>query len=151
MAAPSSAPAVKAALLTLLQADSGLTGVQLTYNHPGLSIQQEAAYFQRTIQTEELYSAGQRHQHETYDVELVVDVSQDGDDAQVCEERCWAIVARVELVIRANNGSGGGLSTAFPAGVGGAVTMGGVTMTPYINTGARLAEAVCLVHVEAIK
>lgn len=141
--AASSAPAVKAQLLTLLRADSALSGVQITYSHPGATIQQECVYFNRTVETERPAALGQRRQNEDYYMEVVVDVAQDGDDAQVCEERCWALVAEVENTIRNNNGPGGALATV----VSGWVVFGAVEMTPFIERGQRLAEAVCRVQV----
>lgn len=147
--AASTAPAVKATLLTLLQADSGLSGVGITYADPGAEITQECVFYGRTIETEKPVEMGQRSQREAYDVEAYIYVAQDGNDPQACEERCWALVARLESVVRANNGPQGALTAVTP---GGWVVMAGTDMTPFIAQGGqRVAEALCRVHVEAKK
>lgn len=148
--AASTAPNVKAELMTLLQADSGLAGVQVSYADPGQEAAQEAIFYGRTIQSEQPNSLGQRKQMERYDIEVYVGVTLDGNDAQSCEERCWALVARVETVVRANNGVSGGLSSAIQNAAGW-VAMGGIEMEPFTVAGSRVAVAVCKVHVEAVK
>lgn len=148
--AASTAPSVKAALLTLLRVDAGLSGVQIEYSDPGAAIQQESIFFGRTMETEKPDSLGQRKQRESYDVEIYVYVAVDSDDPQTCEERCWALVAEIENVVRANNGRSGALSVALNPGAGW-VVYGGTNMTPFAHDGQRVAEAQCKVHVEAIK
>lgn len=148
--AASTAPSVKAALLTLLEADSGLSGVGFTYADPGEAISQEALFYGRTIATEKPNSMGRRGQHEAYDVEIYVYVAQDGDDPQTCEQRAWAIVAEIENVVRANNGNTGALSAALTPGAGW-VVYAGTEMTPFTYSGQRVCEALCKVHVEANK
>lgn len=142
--AASSAPAIKAELLTLLQASSGLEDVQIEYSHPGSTIQAESIYFGKTIETEVPGALGNRRQNEDYTIEVIVDCTQGGDDAQTCEERCWAMVAVLENVIRDNNGPTGALSALLG---GGYVLYAGTDMTPYIETAGRLSEAVCQVRV----
>lgn len=146
----STAPSVKAELLTLLRADAGLAGVQIDYADPGASIGQEEIFYGRTVETEKPDSLGQRRQREAYDIEVYVYVAQDGDDPQACEERCWAIVAELENVVRANNSSSGALSAAL-TNAAGWVVMGAIEMTPFTVNGQRVCEALCRVHVEAIK
>lgn len=147
----STAPAVKAALLTLLQADGALSGVQIVYSHPGATVQKEAIYFEGTHGQEEPATLGTRKQLETYDIEVAVGVVTDGDQAQAGEERCWALVARLESIVRAQGGlPAGPVSLAMPGG--GFAVMGGTEMTPYIlGNSQRLAHAVCRVHVEGYK
>ena len=148
--AASTAPSVKSALITLLRAEPALAGVGIDYSDPGSSIQQEAIFYARTLQTEKPDSLGQRKQRESYDLEVYIYVQVPGDDPQLCEERCWTLVASLENVIRANNGSTGALSAALTPG-NGWVVMGSIQMTPFTYNGARVAEALCRVHVEAIK
>lgn len=148
--ASSTAPSVKAALLTLLRADSGLSGVQCNYADPGAEIAQESLFYGRTLQTEIPASMGQRAQREHYDIEIFIYVAVDSNDPQTCEERCWALVARLENVVRANNGSTGALSNALNPAAGW-VVMGGIEMTPFQHAGQRVTEALCKVHVEARK
>lgn len=146
----STAPSVKASLLTLLRADAALAGVQMSYADPGAEIQQEALFYGRTIQSEKPATIGQRSQREQYDLEVYIFVAQDGNDPQACEERGWALVARLENVVRANNGPQGALSNALTPGAGW-VVMGAVEMTPFMHSGQRVVEALCKVHVEAKK
>jgi hypothetical protein len=148
--AASTAPSVKAALLTLLRADVSLSGVQIEYADPGAEIQQESVFYGRTIETEKPDSLGQRKQRESYDLEIYVYTAQDGNDPQTCEERGWALVARLETVVRANNGNNGALSAAL-TNAAGWVVMGSVEMTPFTHSGQRVCEALCRVHVEAVK
>lgn len=147
--AASTAPAVKVALLTLLRADAGLSNVQVEYAHPGTMSAPEVLFFGRTIGTEAPDSMGQRRQREIYDIEVVIGAKVDGDDAQTTEERCWALVAVLENVVRANNGPQGALLASIDSS--GWLAMAGTQMTPYVESGARYSEALCRVHVEAIK
>lgn len=149
--AASTAPSIKAALLSLLRADSGLSGVQCSYADPGQEVAQEAIFFARTLQTEQPDSFGQRKQKEQYDIEVVVGVTMDGNDPEACEERCWALVARLETIVRANNGVSGSLSAAM-TNAAGYVAMGGISMDPFTAVGgSRVAVALCKIHVVAVK
>jgi hypothetical protein len=148
--AASTAPQIKAALLTLLRADSGLSGVQCEYSDPGDAIQQESLFYGRTIESEQPSSYGQRKQRESYDIELYIYVATDSNDPQTCEERCWALIARLETVVRANNSNTGALSTAMTNGAGW-VAMAGITTTPFRFNGQCVTEGLCRVHVEAVK
>jgi hypothetical protein len=149
--AASTAPTVKAALLTLLRADSGLAGVQMDYGDPGPEIGQEQLMFGRTIQTEQDATLPpQRKSDENYDIEVYIYVAGDGNDAQACEERCWALVARLETVVKSNAGPNGALAASMVNAVGW-VAMAGIEMTPLTVPGQRVAEALCKVHVYARK
>lgn len=149
------APSVKSALLTLIRADSTLSGIQSSYADPGQSIAQESLFYGRTVSTENPDSMGKRAQREHYDVELYVYVALDGDDPQTAEERCWALVAALENVVRTNNGPQGALSVSLKDTAGGAaagwVVYAGTEMTPFVYGAQRVAEALCKIHVEAIK
>lgn len=141
----SSAPRVKKAILEHLTAEAGMKGVQVAYAHPGSAIQQEAVYFHRTIENEAPASLGQLRKTEEYSLDLIVDVVQDGDDAQAAEERCWELVAVVEQYVRANPGIP---SATEPSGtVNCWVLFAAAEMTPSIEEGQRLAEAVCRINV----
>lgn len=142
--ASTSAPAVKAALLALIKT-GGLTGVQITYAHPGGVVQQEYVFFHKTTERETAAALGYRRRDEDYVIELIVGVARDGDNAQTGEERCWAIVAVIENLVRANPGQGSDVMSAI---VSGWVVWGGAEMTPLIESGQRLAEAVCRIEVK---
>jgi hypothetical protein len=142
-----SAPRVKKAILEKLEAESSLSGVQIAYSDPGATTQQEVIYFDKTTSKELAAALGRKRRDEDYDLELVVGVAQDGDFAQVCEERCWEIVAIVENMVRLNPEMP---STAEPTGtVSGWVVFAGAVLTPYITTsGQRIAATVCTIHVK---
>lgn len=99
--ATSTVPAAKAALLALLQARAGLSGVQITWEDPAELIQREAIYFGDTDVDERTAALGYQRRDESYDLELIVRVLQEGDDAQTTETRWWTIVAEIEQTLRA--------------------------------------------------
>jgi hypothetical protein len=144
--AASSAPAAKASLITILTAASGMAGVQIEYSHPGASIQQESVFFGRTFLDEVAGALGQQRRNESYALELVVSVAQDGDNAQVCEERCWALVAVVENALRPPTGATGAVSANLAGAVNLWAVLESVEMTPTIEGGQRIAEAVCMIR-----
>lgn len=108
----STAPAVKAALVTLLAADPTIVAdeVQVEYAEPGSGLRQEAIWFDRTVLREEAAAFGYQRRNEDYTLELVVFVAQDGDEAQLCEERAWELVAIVENTLRGNPTAGGAVN-----------------------------------------
>jgi hypothetical protein len=143
---PSSAPAVKRALITLFKKElESQPGVQIAYAHPLSNIQQEAIYFGRTMESEVAAALGQKRRDEDYELELVVDVVQDGDDAEAAEIRCFELVAILELAVRANPGRSG---DAIGDVVNGWVVWKSYEMTPHPEQGQRLAEAVCRIEVK---
>jgi hypothetical protein len=147
----SSAPRVKKALLEKIEAEQATTfkGVQIRYAHPGVTIQQEAIYFGKVILHETARAMGRKRREEDYDLEVIVDVAQDGDEAQPAEERCWALVAALEELLRPIPELPSG---SEPSGVvTGWVVWSSVEMTPYIEAGQRLAEAVCKIAVKHLK
>lgn len=125
-----------------------MAGVQVEYAHPGVSIQQESVFFRQTFLEETAGALGQQRRNERYTLELIVAVALDGDDAQACEERMWALVAVVENSLRPPTGPGG----ANSANLGGAVNLravfAGAVATPYIEGGQRVSEAICRVDCE---
>lgn len=149
--AGSTAPAAKVALLGLLNAAAGLDGVQVSYTHPGVSVEQESIFFLRTILDEVARSLGQQKRRESYIIEVVVTVARDGDDAQAAEERMWALVTEVENVLRPPLGPGGAVS----ATLGGALNLWAevehVEQTPFIEAGQRVSEAIVNVRCRASK
>ena len=149
------APSVKAELLTLIQADATLSAIQSTYAYPGQSIAQEALFYGRTIGTENPDSMGQRKQRERYEVQVYIYVALDSDDPQTCETRCWDLVSALENLVRANNSNTGALSAALKDNLGGNaagwVVYGGTEMTPFAYSGQRVCEALCKINVTAIK
>lgn len=134
-----SAPAVKKELLELLKAAAALSGVQISYDHPGAEVQQEAIYFRRTISHEEAATLGRKRRDEDYEIEVIVDSVRDDNNPQAGEERCWELVSAVEEVLRANPDM---------AGVSGWTVFTGGEMTPYMKGAGWLHECICTVHVK---
>lgn len=153
--AATTAPSVKAALMSLLQDDSDMQGVQISYADPGPEIAQEALFFGKTLTTEGPVSMGNRRQQESYDIEIYIYVKVDGNDPQTAEERGWDLVSALEDLVRAENGNTGTLTAALqdrkfnPAA--GWIVYAGTEMSPFRIGGARLVEALCKIHVEARK
>jgi len=136
--ASSASPAAKKKLLELLSALPELEGVQLSYEHPGPAIAQESIYFMGTRGRETAAALGRHRRDETFDLELMVDVAIDGDEGQLCEERCWELIAVVEGLVRENPDMGNTISGYF--------VYGGTDMKPYWAPGQRLNEATCTLH-----
>lgn len=148
----STAPAVKAALFTLLQGDVNLAGVGIDWADPGEAIQQEAIFFGKTTSVDTVAPGmGQRRQEENYEIEVWVYVAVDGGDPQTVEDRAYVLVGELESLVRANNGPGGALSNVITGG--GWANMSGApkTLTPFIYGAQRVCEALCTVHVKARK
>lgn len=105
--ADSTVPAVKAALVTLI--DGTTSGVTVTWAAPT----DEEDYVAEMIwlgdveHTDEFGALGGQRIDESYEVEIVVQVYQEGDDAQACEERAWVLRAAVVTAIRADLTLGG--------------------------------------------
>jgi hypothetical protein len=142
----STAPAAKAALLAIMKGSSDLAGVQVSYAHPGIAeIGPEAIYMGRVHLEEAPRTTGQ-HRRESYVIELVVDVTKDGNDGQASEERMWAIVGVIEGLLR---------PVRQGTNLNGAVTLWaeveGISMTPYINQAQRLSEAVVSIRCKSDK
>lgn len=148
----STAPAVKNALLGLMQADANLTGVRIDYADPGDEIGQEQIFFGRTLGSEQpAPGMGQRRQEENYEIEVYVYVAADGNDPQAVEDRAYAIVAELETLVRANNGPTGALAAVITGGGWAAMSAAPETMTPFTFGGQRVCEALCRVKVKARK
>lgn len=144
------APAVKAALLTLMQADALFVtdAVQVRYAHPGSTIGQDAIYMGKVVEHEAAAALGALRRDEDYDLDVIVDCYRDGPNdtaAQAAEQTCLAYVQELENLIRANPGRG---SDAFASIVNGWVVFQSYTVTPYPESAGRLSEAVCVVHVK---
>lgn len=135
----SSAPSAKAALLTLLQADADLDGVQIKYAFDGPTRAQESIWFERVILDEEAAALGKQRRDERYRIEVFVHVARDGNNAQACEERSWALAARVEEVVRAN--------PTLSNSVSGWAVCAGAEQTPGVADGQRISIVVMQVSV----
>ena len=100
----STAPAVKAAILTILTADSDLNTVDKRWAPPteaeDYAQEPEAIYFGDTEIVDDNWaslgkSAGTGRRRETYRVTITVLVAQTGDNPQAAEERAWNLWGQV--------------------------------------------------------
>jgi hypothetical protein len=145
--ATSTIPAAKAALLALIEAQAGLATVQTEWAHPGAAIERETVYFGQT-RLQQQARAGNRPAYEDYTLEIVVDVSLDGNDPQAAETRMWELVGEVEQALRptANPNANASLSdTVLQAYIT------GMEQTNFAGDQARLAECVISVRVQGRK
>lgn len=138
--AASSAPAVKASLLTILRARAGLTGVQIEWSLPAV-LQQEAIWLGKVSdrETDEFLRPNPRAKQEDYTIECIVFCQLDGDDPQTVETRWWTLVGEVEAALQADPTVGGTLNQwaliegieqrpAVPPNGGGRVSEGEVSI-----------------------
>lgn len=117
----STIPAVKGALLTILQGVSGLSGVLVARGVPAdPPPDYERVYIDNAVGIERTWAGlGQYKLDEEYTVRIPVEVYLPGNDQAACEDRMWEIVALVELAILADltlNGILDGPGHAKPAG-----------------------------------
>lgn len=117
----STIPAVKGALLAILQAVGGLSGVLVDRGVPAEPPpQNERVYVDNAVEiVREWAGIGQYRLDEEYVIRIPVEVYLPGDDQAACEDRMWEIVALVEQAIIADltlNGILTGPGHAKPAG-----------------------------------
>jgi len=99
----SSAPAFKAALLTALTARSGLSGVTVSYGVP-LGGPRESITLADISGSQEFRTMGGPvpKKEESYVLDVYVSVLREGNQAQTCTERCFALAAEIEDELRTN-------------------------------------------------
>jgi hypothetical protein len=103
----STAPAVKAALLTQLGARAGLLNVGLNWSAPVdaalYAPSGEDIYLGDVDQTQEYRRLGTLiPKDEHYTVQVIVQVHRAGNDPEGTEQRCWALVGEVENQLRSD-------------------------------------------------
>lgn len=141
-----SAPRIKAALLTIMEATPAFIDPEtlVSYAHPGALDQRVLVYFDRTVQDEKTAGSGMRRREEDVIIDLIIDVFEIGDNPQQTEERCWTLVAEIEKLLREKPEVP---SSTEPDGVVvGWVEFVGVEVTPYIQKSQRYVEAICKIH-----
>lgn len=110
MSNPCSIPVVKGALLTLLQARSGLANVQVEWAWPGANkIANESVFFEDAKLDERSDQLGNGTRREDYTLPVYVCVKQKGNDPQTVETRAWALVAEIEAQLKPPNNADLGL------------------------------------------
>jgi hypothetical protein len=117
----STVPAVKVALLTIIQGIGGLSGVLVARGVPAEPPpEQERVYIDNAVEiNREWAGIGQFKLDEEYIVRIPIEVYQPGNDQPACEDRMWQIVALIEQAVIADltlNGILDGPGHAKPAG-----------------------------------
>lgn len=102
MTVHSTAPAFKAALLTALQARTGLSGVTVSYGAPLPNAPREFIALGDLEGSQEFAQLGALRKDETYTLEVYVSVLREGNQQQTCTERCFALAAEIEDELRGN-------------------------------------------------
>ena len=99
--ATSTVPALKANLLTQLQARGGLAGVQVTYGPPLPNPDREFIWL-GDVQGDQAFSAmaAPNQRHEQYTLQVIVSVLREGTDLKTADERCFALCAELENQLR---------------------------------------------------
>ena len=94
--------AVKAQLLTLLQANSTLSSIQVSYGDPGEAMRRESIYLGDIIsnsQTPEALASGRRRRVEDYTLDVEVFVQSKPVGQQEGEQRALVLAHAVETVL----------------------------------------------------
>ena len=94
--------AVKAQLLTLLQADSTLSSIQVTYGDPGEAMRRESIFMgdvNSNLHTPESLSAGRRRRLEDYTLDVEIFVQSKAAGQQEGEQRALVLANAVEDVL----------------------------------------------------
>lgn len=117
----STIPAVKAALLTALQALPGLTGVRVDRGLPADGVpERERVYIDNAVDIDrEWMMVGRKRLDESYTIRILIEVYQDGNTQASCEDRMWELVALVEQATLVDLTLGGLLNgnTDRPSGI----------------------------------
>ena len=93
---------VKAALLTLLQADSTLSSIQVTFGDPGGAVRREHIFLgdvHSSGQDPESLATGRRRRVESYLLDVVVSVQSKPQGLQENEQRAVTLASAVENVV----------------------------------------------------
>ncbi len=99
--ATSTVPAFKAALLTRLQARTGLSGVQITYGWPSGAVKRESIMLGGVNGTQVFRTIGATQKLEEYSMTVYITVIREGAGRQQnCDERALALMAEIETELR---------------------------------------------------
>ena len=116
--ATSTIPALKAALLSLLQARAGLSGVQVTYGMPAVSPPPRREFIALTDADgdQETAALGRTRREEVYRLKVLCSVLREGSDQQSATERAFALAAEIVSALRADPSVTGTVRTALVDG-----------------------------------
>ena len=96
---------VKSTLLTKLQAESDLSGIQVTYGDPGGAARREFIFIGDVTaggQDPESLSSGRRRRIETYTLDVIVSVQSKPQGLQENEQRAIVLASAVENCVADN-------------------------------------------------
>ena len=96
---------VKSTLLTKLQAESDLSGIQVTYGDPGGAARRECVFIGDVTaggQDPESLSSGRRRRIETYTLDVIVSVQSKPQGLQENEQRAIVLASAVENCVADN-------------------------------------------------
>lgn len=91
---------MRAALVALLQARAGLSGVQIGYGMPPGALQREHILLGPVDATQEYRALGTTRKFEDYTVSVFISVTREGVQQQQADERALALLAEVEAALR---------------------------------------------------
>jgi hypothetical protein len=99
--ATSTIPAVKAAIVSAIQARPALAGVQVTWGIPHDAISREWICVGDVIGSQDSAAIGQQRRDESYTVQVIVNVVRPSlEPARDVSERCFVLVAEIEQALR---------------------------------------------------
>lgn len=91
---------MRAALVALLQARGGLSGVQIGYGMPPGALQREHILLGPVDATQEYRALGTTRKFEDYTVSVFISVTREGVQQQQADERALVLLAEVEAALR---------------------------------------------------
>lgn len=91
---------MRAALVALLQARAGLSGVQIGYGMPPGALQREHILLGPVDATQEYRALGTTRKFEDYTVSVFISVTREGVQQQQADERALVLLAEVEAALR---------------------------------------------------
>lgn len=139
--ATSTVSALKAALLTRLQARTGLAGVQVTYGWPSGQVKRESIMLGGVTGNQEYRTVGATQRMEEYTLTTYITVIREGSALQqAADERALALMAEVEADLRSDPTVNNTVLTA---------QLAGFTLEPMASSETREARLTLTIDVMA--
>lgn len=101
MAASSTVPTVRAALVATLSARPGLADVQVDYTHPGEALEGSAIFLGDSRGTSGIPTirAARKARQEAYTIDVWVEANSDGPTGQDASEASWGLVGEIDSML----------------------------------------------------
>lgn len=122
---------MRAALVALLSARGGLSGVQIGYGMPPGALQREHILLGLVDASQEYRALGTARKFEDYTATVHIGVMREGTDQQAADERALALLAEVEATLRTDPTVSGTVLTA---------EVGNYRLEPLANENTREAR-----------